>query len=66
MHLDQLHVCLCAWCVNDLWFDSDLFCYVRSTARHAIHFQFDVSANVLEIRAVQSPICCAKSDVTPV
>jgi uncharacterized integral membrane protein len=33
------------------------FCYetleiLQSTARHAIHLQFDSSANVLEIRAV--------------
>jgi hypothetical protein len=31
--------------------------YVRSTARHAIHLQFDISANALGIRAVQSPKC---------
>jgi hypothetical protein len=32
------------------------FCmYVRSTARHSIHLQFDISANCLEISAVQSP-----------
>jgi hypothetical protein len=30
-------------------------CYVRSTARHAIHVQFDISANAIIIRAVQSP-----------
>jgi hypothetical protein len=29
----------------------------RSTARHAIHLQFDISANAFEIRAVQSPKC---------
>jgi hypothetical protein len=28
---------------------------VHSTARHAIHSQFDISANTVEIRAVQSP-----------
>jgi hypothetical protein len=32
---------------------------VRSTARHAIHLQFDISSNVIEIRAVQSPKCMA-------
>jgi hypothetical protein len=31
--------------------------YVRSTARHAIHLQFDISANSLEIRAVQIIKC---------
>jgi hypothetical protein len=31
------------------------FRMVRSTARRVIHFQFDISANNLEIRAVQSP-----------
>jgi hypothetical protein len=30
---------------------------VQSTARHAIHLQFDIIANALEIRAVQSPKC---------
>jgi hypothetical protein len=30
---------------------------VRSIARHAIHLQFDISANAFEIRAVQSPEC---------
>jgi hypothetical protein len=30
---------------------------VRSTARHAIHLRFGISANALEIRAVQSPKC---------
>jgi hypothetical protein len=30
---------------------------VWSTVRHAIHFQFHISSNVLEIRAVQSPMC---------
>jgi hypothetical protein len=30
---------------------------IRSTARHAIHMQFDIITNVLEIRAVQSPKC---------
>jgi hypothetical protein len=33
--------------------------HVRSTARHALHLQYDFSINALEIRAVQSP----KSDV---
>jgi hypothetical protein len=33
--------------------------YIRSTARHVIHFQFDFSTNVLEKRALQSP----KSDM---
>jgi hypothetical protein len=28
--------------------------YVRSTARHAIHSQFVISANALEIKALQS------------
>jgi hypothetical protein len=28
---------------------------VRSTRRHTIHLQFDISANGLEIRAVQTP-----------
>jgi hypothetical protein len=27
---------------------------VRSTARHAIHLQFDIGSNILEIRALQS------------
>jgi hypothetical protein len=31
--------------------------YVRSTARDAIHLQFDISADAREIRAVQSPKC---------
>jgi hypothetical protein len=30
---------------------------VRSTARYAIHLQFDISATALEIRAVRSPKC---------
>jgi hypothetical protein len=30
---------------------------VRSTAGHAIHMQFDISANTLEIRAKQGPKC---------
>jgi hypothetical protein len=30
---------------------------VWSTAHHAIHLQFDLSANALEIRAVQNPKC---------
>jgi hypothetical protein len=30
---------------------------VRSTVRHAIHMHFDISANALEIRVVQSPKC---------
>jgi hypothetical protein len=29
--------------------------YVRSTLRLATHLQFNISANALEIRAVQSP-----------
>jgi hypothetical protein len=32
-------------------------CHVRSTTPHAIHLQLDISANILEIRAVQSPKC---------
>jgi hypothetical protein len=28
---------------------------VRSSGHHAIHLQFDISANALEIRVVQSP-----------
>jgi hypothetical protein len=31
--------------------------YVWSTSRHAIHFQFEISANALAIRALQSPKC---------
>jgi hypothetical protein len=31
--------------------------YLRSTAHHAIHLQFDISSNAREIRAVQSPQC---------
>jgi hypothetical protein len=31
--------------------------WVRLTAQRTIHLQFDVSANALEIRAVQSPKC---------
>jgi hypothetical protein len=30
---------------------------VRSTARHAVHLQFDISANAFEIRALQSLKC---------
>jgi hypothetical protein len=30
---------------------------IRSKARHAMHFQLDVSANALEIKAVQSLKC---------
>jgi hypothetical protein len=30
---------------------------VRSTARRVIHLQFDISANAVEIRAVQNPKC---------
>jgi hypothetical protein len=30
---------------------------VRSTARHAIHLQFDISANALKIKAVHSLKC---------
>jgi hypothetical protein len=33
------------------------FLIVRSTARHAITLQLDISANALEIRVVQSPKC---------
>jgi hypothetical protein len=29
--------------------------YVRSTARHAIHLQLDISANAVGIRVLQSP-----------
>jgi hypothetical protein len=28
---------------------------IQSAARHVIHLQFDISANTLEIQAVQSP-----------
>jgi hypothetical protein len=40
---------------------------VRSTARHAIHLQFDISTNTLVIRAVQSPKCIVRcaADCTP-
>jgi hypothetical protein len=31
--------------------------HVRSTARHTIRLQFDISANGFEIRAIQSPKC---------
>jgi hypothetical protein len=31
--------------------------YVRSTAHHAIHFQFGISANAFGINAVRSPNC---------
>jgi hypothetical protein len=36
-----------------------LFCsvQVRSTVRHTIQLQFDISANALEIRALQTPKC---------
>jgi hypothetical protein len=30
---------------------------VRSKVRHAIHLQFNISANALEMRAVQNPNC---------
>jgi hypothetical protein len=33
------------------------FKLVRSTARYAIHLQFDISANGLEISVVQRPKC---------
>jgi hypothetical protein len=33
------------------------YAIVRSTARHAIHLQIDISANSLGIRAVQIPKC---------
>jgi hypothetical protein len=38
-----------------IWTSYDFI--VQSTARHAIHLQFFISANALEIRAVQSPKC---------
>jgi hypothetical protein len=31
--------------------------YVRPTTRRALHLQFDISSNTLEIRAVQSSKC---------
>jgi hypothetical protein len=36
---------------------ANVFAYVRSTARHTLHLQFNVSAKALEIRAVQNPKC---------
>jgi hypothetical protein len=36
---------------------------VRSTARHAIHSQFNIRANALEIRAAQSPKCIVRRAV---
>jgi hypothetical protein len=30
---------------------------VQSTTRHAIHLQFDINTNAVEIREVQSPKC---------
>jgi hypothetical protein len=36
---------------------SDVVLTVRSTASHAIHLQFDISANALDINAVLSPKC---------
>jgi hypothetical protein len=40
---------------------------VRSAARHAIHLQFDISANALEIRVqiVQSPNCIVMCQTIP-
>jgi hypothetical protein len=35
---------------------SDIY-KMRTTARHAKHLQFDISAKALEIRAAQSPKC---------
>jgi hypothetical protein len=37
--------------------------YILSIARHAIHLQFDISTNALEIRAVQSQKCIEWSAV---
>jgi hypothetical protein len=49
-------------------FGRSVFYYidVRSTARHAIHLQLDISSNALEIRAVQSLKCivCCTVDCT--
>jgi hypothetical protein len=33
------------------------FLLIRSTARHAAHLQFDISAKAIEIRAVKTPKC---------
>jgi hypothetical protein len=33
---------------------SGMYEYVRLTARHAIHLQFKIGSNAVEIRAVQS------------
>jgi hypothetical protein len=44
---------------RDFQFQVRIFIKVRSTARHAIHFHFNIRANALAIRAVQ----CPKSDV---
>jgi hypothetical protein len=30
---------------------------VQTTARHAIHLQYDISTNALDIRTLQSPNC---------
>jgi hypothetical protein len=37
--------------------------YVRSTAHQAIHWQFNISANALVIRATQSPKCIVRCAV---
>jgi hypothetical protein len=34
---------------------TQLCTYLRSSARHAMHLQFDINVNAIEIRAVQSP-----------
>jgi hypothetical protein len=36
---------------------------IQTTARHAIHLQFDINANALEIRAAQSPKCIIRCAV---
>jgi hypothetical protein len=42
--------------INRLMMNASIY-YVRLTARHAIHLQFHIIANALEIRAVQNPKC---------
>jgi hypothetical protein len=53
----EQHIHLYAWNWRYLFVLGFSVFYVRSTARHAIHLQFDICANTLEIRAVQSPEC---------
>jgi hypothetical protein len=48
---------LCNYCYYWLGRCLALYISVQSTARHAIHLQFDNSPNALEIRVIQSLKC---------